>query len=201
MKQRTVERWPTTSHQLLEALRDRQNSEAWERFAGQYSAIVRRFSCRRGLQYADAEDIAQKVLIEVSRQIDKFEYHSERGRFRSWLATIAVRAIWRVQRRQAAGRELSLEELDELQHPGDEAWMPEFNTAVLEVGLERIRGEFSADEWEAFQRNWLLGEPASAIAAAMGKKLGWVYQTKYRALDRLKQQIGILSADFPDGST
>lgn len=197
MEQRTAERWPTTSRDLLLALRDRSNSAAWERFASQYSEIVRRFCQRQGLQHADAEDIAQKVLISVSRQIDGFDYQPERGRFRSWLATIAVRAIWRLRQRRAAACEFSLGELDELQHPADDGWMIDFNTAVLEVGLERIRLEFSTAEWEAFERNWRCGESARDVAAALGQPISWVYQTKYRALERLKQEAGALSEDLP----
>ncbi len=197
MEQRTAERWPTTSRELLNALRDRRNSAAWERFAAQYSEIVRKFCHRRKLQYADAEDIAQKVLIDVSRQIDGFEYQPERGRFRSWLATIAIRAIWRLRQRKAGACELSLEELDELQHPADDGWLIDFNTAVLEVGLERIRLEFSTTEWQVFERNWRRGEAARDVAAAFGQPVGWVYQTKFRALERLKQEVGILSEDLP----
>lgn len=200
MEQRATERWPTTSRELLLALRDRSNSAAWERFASQYSEIVRKFCQRRGLQHADAEDIAQKVLIDVSRQIDGFEYQPERGRFRSWLATIAVRAIWRLRQRKAETHERPLGELDELQHPADDGWMIDFNTAVLEVGLERIRLEFSTAEWEAFERNWRRGESAGDVAAALGQPISWVYQTKYRALERLKQEAGALSDDLPGSS-
>lgn len=189
--------WPTTPERLLPDLGTRNNAAAWERFEKYYGAVLRGFCRRRGLQHADAEDITQRVLIDVCRQIAAFEYRPERGRFRAWLATIANRAIWRFRRRERGKiAVVGLGELPEVEEPEDRRWTGDFNTAVLDVSLERIRGEFTEEEWLAFESVWRHDQPSAEVAARLGRDVGWIYQTKFKVLQRLKREIGTFFSDF-----
>ncbi|QDT08614.1 RNA polymerase sigma factor [Planctomycetes bacterium K23_9] len=58
----------------------------------------------RGMQSADADDLAQQVLIAISGAIDRFEPDADRAKFRTWLATIVRRAIINVLPQQRADR-------------------------------------------------------------------------------------------------
>lgn len=187
--------FPTTVTPLLNALCNRQDAAAWLQFSSRYADVLVRFCRRRGLQQADAEDISQQVLFAVSRQIPGFQQQSDRGLFRSWLATIAIRAIWKHKRQ--SGRKSGTSQLkdDDLPEPTCRSWLADFNAAVLETGMERICPEFSTEEWTAFQRVWLADEPCLTVAAEIGKPASWVYRTKYRILDRLKREIGMLADD------
>lgn len=187
--------FPTTVAPLLLALRDRQDSAAWRQFASRYAEVLVCFCRRRGLQRADAEDISQQVLFAVSRQIPTFQQCSDRGMFRSWLATIAIRAIWKHKRQLNQKPGTSLEACAELAEPSCRSWLTDFNAAILETGMERIRPEFSPEEWTAFGRVWLADEPCLAVSADIGKPSSWVYRTKYRVLDRLRREIAILTDD------
>ena len=58
-----------------------------------YGPLIYRQGRRRGLQDADAADMTQEVLFQVSRSIQTFEYRPEQGRFRDWLGTVTENKI------------------------------------------------------------------------------------------------------------
>lgn len=180
---------------LLKALCNRQDFAAWSLFSVRYAEVLIRFCQRRGLQRADAEDISQQVLFAVSRQIPSFRQQPDRGLFRSWLATIAIRAIWKQRRKTGRGFEGSLQDCEELAEPNSQSWLADFNAAVLDASLDRIRPEFTPEEWTAFRRVWQSEEPCVMVAADIDKPASWVYRTKYRILDRLRREIAILADD------
>ena len=80
---------PTTRLSLLMRLRDAHDRLAWEQFVGLYAPLVYGFARRKGLQDADAADIAQDVLTSVAQQMRQWEFDPLRGSFRGWLFTIA----------------------------------------------------------------------------------------------------------------
>ena len=55
--------------------------------------VVYRLALRKGLQHADAEDLAQQVLTAVSKAIDRWQTDPTRAKFRTWLHRIAQNAI------------------------------------------------------------------------------------------------------------
>ena len=84
---------PETSVTLIGRVCDPSDEEAWRRFAGLYRPIIIRMAKRRGLQESDAEDVAQRVLMGVSRAIHSFEVGPDKPPFRAWLSRIATNAI------------------------------------------------------------------------------------------------------------
>lgn len=60
---------PETRESLLIRVRDLQDRDAWDQFVQIYRPVVYRLARNRGLQDADAQDLAQKVLY-VGCQID-----------------------------------------------------------------------------------------------------------------------------------
>jgi RNA polymerase sigma-70 factor (ECF subfamily) len=89
-----------TRPSLLVRVRNASDADAWRTFVAVYAPVVYRYARRQGLQDADAGDLTQEVMSELSRAIRDFTYQPERGRFRSWLRTIARRKLWQFQRRR-----------------------------------------------------------------------------------------------------
>lgn len=184
--------WPTTWRDLFSAMTDGRDHASWTAFHQRYSAVLHQICRTRGLQPTDADDVVQMVFIAVSRQIDRFDVEPSRARFRFWLMKVLNRSIWKVKHRR---REQPLTEPDQMEHP-DRGSLLEFGEAVFEVAVRRVRPEFTREEWEVFERTWRRDEPHALVAEMLQRRISWVYRTKFNILQRLEQQVVLLSADI-----
>lgn len=184
-----------TRASLLARLRDIRDAESWETFVQVYAPMVYGYARRRGLQDADAADVAQDVLTEVARCIRGFEYRPEQGRFRDWLGTVTRRRLARFFARQA-GRPDGLS-ADPPDIGADAGWDEAFNARLLEAALERAKPHFEPATWQAFRRTWLDNVAASQAAAELGLPVETVYVARSRVLKRLRDEVTQLAEDVP----
>ena len=92
--------FPTTRVSLLVRLRDTADQAAWEEFVSIYQPVIFRFARQRGLQQADAHDLAQEVLSAVAQRIPDWQPDQDRARFRTWLSRIASNQTVTMYRRR-----------------------------------------------------------------------------------------------------
>src|SRR5438093_8953757 len=85
--------FPETRDSLLVQVRSPEDRDAWDQFAGMYRPVIYRLARHRGLQDADAQDLAQQVLMAVASAIGSFEKSSETVRLRHWLRRVVRNAI------------------------------------------------------------------------------------------------------------
>jgi RNA polymerase sigma factor (sigma-70 family) len=188
-----------TSASLLLRIRDPRDDDAWSTFVAVYSPLVRRYCVRKGLQASDAADVMQNVMNRVTKSIKTFEYDPSRGRFRSWLGTLAAREI-ATQLNHYARKPDSLADVDETASI-DPVWNDEFTDHVLAVAMDRIRGEFENTTWLTFEASWLRQESPTDVAARLGVAVHTVYVNKSRILKRLEAEIRLLADDMPNTAT
>src|SRR6266487_6823085 len=131
---------PHTRPSLLVRIRDAADREAWRQFVELYAPLVYRFARRRGLQDADAADLAQDVLHAVARSSGRLEYDPRRGTFRGWLFTVARNKLHtflkRQQRLRRRTEDVAVERLPEGPAAGgpDEAalWEQEYQQRLFD---------------------------------------------------------------------
>jgi len=194
--------WPTTRITLLHRVSDQHDEESWNCFVQTYDPLIVRYCRRRGLQEADARDVAQDVLLQVSKGIGDFRYDAERGRFRNWLGTVTHRAMLKHQAKlrrpaRAAGESegVELSSLQECQQPLDEVWVESFNAHVYREAVRRLRLHFSEEMWCAFEATFTEDRPPEEVADELQRSVGWVYQAKSQIVRRLKSEIVHLAED------
>jgi RNA polymerase sigma-70 factor (ECF subfamily) len=187
---------PETRASLLVRLHDRADQDAWHEFTEIYRPVIFRLACRRGLQHADAEDLAQQVLLAVARAIDRWQPDPARARFRTWLHTIAQRLIINALSRGPPDRgtgDSGMLDLLEQQPAADgaasELLRSEYQREVFRRAARQIRGEFQADTWRAFWETAVEGRSADEVAAALGKSCGAIYAARSRVMRRLKDKV------------
>ncbi len=194
----------STHASLLIRLRDLHDAGAWQLFVSTYGPLIYRYCRRQGLQEADTADVTQEVLGQVSRSIATFDYQPERGRFRDWLGTVVHGKLVRHHQNRARRKMESIDSdglepaKETVAAPGnDSEWIDEFNTHLLQVALERIRGEFDPKNWRAFEMVWIENKAAAEAVAELGMTPSAIYVTKWRVLKRLREEILMLADDVP----
>jgi RNA polymerase sigma-70 factor (ECF subfamily) len=68
---------PETRASLLLRIRDPLDRDAWEEFSALYRPVVMEMARGRGMQNADAEDLAQHVLVAISGAIERCDVAAE----------------------------------------------------------------------------------------------------------------------------
>ena len=150
--------YPLTRASLLVQLKSDDDQEAWQQFVTIYRPIIYRMACKRGLQDADAQDLAQQVLLSISQSIGRWEKANESVRFRHWLRRVAKNSILNALTRKPWDKPIGGTEIRETfeNKPEDEQRL------ALEIELEHrkelffaatriLKKEVSADAWAVFQ--------------------------------------------------
>lgn len=200
--------FPETRPSLVARVRDPDDQEAWREFVAAYAPAVYRLARRRGLQHADAEDLTQRVLMAVGRAVGGWRPDPARGRFRSWLATIARNAAANALARRRPDAGVGGTDLLDLlaeqpadDEPSRQLVLLEFRRGLFRFAADRVREEFRGGTWEAFRLTAIEGLSAEEAAAELGTTAGAVYTARSRVIRRLREEVGRHDEEFTPGGT
>jgi RNA polymerase sigma factor (sigma-70 family) len=191
-----VAEYPETRASLLVRLRDCADQEAWAEFVEIYRPVIYRLACRKGLQHADADDLAQQVLVAVASAVHRWEPDETRGRFRTWLQRIAQNLIINALTRRGPDRASGDEGVHDLlsqraapEGPDSELLRAEYRRELFNWAARQIRAEFQPATWQAFWQTAIEGRAVHEVAHLLGKKPGAIYAARGRVMRRLKVKI------------
>lgn len=186
---------PETRNSLLIRLANPADHEAWYEFTEIYRPIVYRRARLQGLQDADAQDLAQRVLISVCGAISEWEQNPKRAKFRTWLHTVARNALidhLRAVRPYAAvGGTTALEQLHQQSDETTEGEEIDHETQreLFRWAALKIRPEFTEDTWLAFWRTTVENQEVPTVAAQLKKSVGAIYIARSRVMQRLRDKV------------
>jgi RNA polymerase sigma-70 factor (ECF subfamily) len=198
---------PETRDSLMLRLRDPQDQQAWTQFVSIYEPLILNSFRKRGLQDADARDVAQQVVVAVMQAVNTWQPDGREASFRRWLFAIARKLALRfVQRatpergpsRRGVGGSDMLEILNQVPDPDPgtiQAFDEDYRDAVFQWAAEKIRCEFREPVWRAFWRTCVLHEPIADVAEELGMTTGHVYVCRSRIIARLRQTIEEFEAE------
>ncbi|MEX2172874.1 MAG: RNA polymerase sigma factor [Pirellulaceae bacterium] len=185
---------PETRDSLLVQLREADNAAAWEQFCAVYRPAMYRLARRRGLQDAEADDLAQQVMVNVSRAIGGWQKDAEQGTFRGWLLRIARNAILNALTRgrpdAARGGSGVVESLAKCPAVEDAESLidDEHRRAVFRWAAAEVKPEFQEATWLAFWLTTIEERSVERAAAELGKSVGSVYAARSRVMRRLREK-------------
>jgi len=183
----------TTTHgTLLARIADPSDAQAWGEFCRQYEEMIRAFARRQGVVGANADDIVQDVLLSLTKAMPGFEYSPAKGKFRSYLKTVVVRAIARRREQRAVAATLS--ELNDAKPADDDEaldaiWEEEWRQQHLRRAMRTIEAEFNTTDLSCFRAYVVDGHDAAEVAQQLGVSTGQLYTAKHRILARLRSII------------
>jgi RNA polymerase sigma-70 factor (ECF subfamily) len=197
---------PETRPSLLIRIRNQGDAAAWSEFTEIYRPLIYRLACHRGLQHADADDLAQQVLLAVARAISRWENDPARARFRTWLHRVATNAILNALTRAPADRGSGDSALEALlvRHPAVDGPTSDFvrlehRRDVFRWAARQIRSEFHPSTWDAFWLTAVDGRGADEVARELNLSRGSVYAARSRVMRRLREKVLDWDAE-PSGS-
>jgi len=196
-----------TSPTLLGRLRlNPDDRAAWTDFVARYNPLILSWCRRSGLQEADADDVAQQVLLLLAAKLRTFAYDPAKS-FRAWLRTLTRHALsdyHESRQRGAAGtgdsrildvlnnveaREGLLAELDR-----------QFDLELLEAAAARVRLRVEPQTWDAFRLTALEGVAGDAAAQQLGLRLTAVYKAKSRVQSLIREEMDRLDGGASAGA-
>jgi RNA polymerase sigma-70 factor (ECF subfamily) len=151
---------------------------------------------KKGIQNADAEDLAQKVLISVSKAIEQREHDHQRAKFRTWLHRVVHNAILNALSRgkpdRGSGDSAHLAMLQ--QHasqdgPDSDLLRLEYRREVFRWASRRVRPEFHEETWNAFWLTAVEGRDCDEVAKQLGKNVGAIYAARSRIMRRIQNEV------------
>ena len=185
-----------TRESLLLRLKDERNEDAWREFHSIYGRLIFGYSLHFDISYAEAEDVVQEVCIKVFRQIIRFDYSPERGRFRGWLKTMTrntvIDYLRRKQTRLKASREFRRDMEQKLKDEAaadDEIWRKEWEKALYETAMERVRERVGEETFRIFKRYVLDRDSAQDVANETSLDANATYAVKHRVLKYLRNEV------------
>jgi RNA polymerase sigma-70 factor, ECF subfamily len=189
---------PETRLSLIRRLQSGNDADAWTEFSDIYRLVIVKLASSRGLQSADAEDLAQKVLLSVSKHIVGWKPDPKRGRFRTWLQTIVrnatLNALSRIPQDAAPGGTTAMRSLSDLPQNEADVFDVEWKREALNWAAAQVRSEFEPATWDAFWLTAVEGQSPKSASAKTGKSLGAVYIARTRIMKRIRTKVDELLA-------
>jgi len=181
---------PETRESLILRLPSASDADAWQEFIALYEPLIIRFARRRGLQDADAREIAQNVFISVAKAVDRWQPDRERGKFRAWLFRIARNQLinWVAKHSRGRGSGWTHEQngAEPIDSSQQEALELDYRREIFRLAAAHVRESFSENSWDAFWRTSVLGESIDSVAASLGISQGAIYIARSRITARIK---------------
>ena len=193
--------FPETRESLIIQVRDPENRVAWEQFVAIYRPVIVRAAVARGMQAADAQDLAQQVLLAVASAIGDWERRDQSTRFRHWLRRVTrnaiVNAFSRGPKDRAAGGSSIHELLAQHRQPAPETeslidW--EYRRELYLQAASIVQRDVQPETWRAFELTVIDGVSNQAAAKELGKSLGTIYTARCRIMQRLRNVIAEMEA-------
>jgi len=190
---------PPTRASLLVRLKAPRDERAWIEFVEIYEPLIHCLARAKGVQEADADDLAQDVFRTVADAIERWDPDPARGSFRAWLSRIARNLIINflaARRRQTAsfgtgGTEMI--ELLEAQPAGDAdsslLFDIEYRRQIFAKAAQCARMHFQETTWLAFWHTAVEGRDLAEVSAELGLTPGALYVARSRVMARIRQEI------------
>ena len=193
-----------TRSSIISALRDTAAQAAWGRFFDTYAGFIYGIARHEGLSEADADEIVQIVMVELTRGGAATRYDKARGPFRGWLSRLVK---WRVQshkRHEArlaqahreAGDKVASRLDEESEADKGDAFDAEWRATVFSAALERLRAETNPVHFQAYFASAIEGLDAHAVQRLCGISADNLYQIRRRIARRLRALVEETARDL-----
>ncbi len=148
-----------------------------------------------GLDFADAEEATQEVLLQLLRVLSQWSAVGPKATFRGWLYRVARNVIIKYKRQLggiswANGGEIPSDVVDQttFAERQSEKFDRQFRQQIFVTITTRIQPLFSDRNWQAFWRTYVEAHDITTTASALNMRIGEVYVARSRILKRFREE-------------
>ncbi len=190
-----------TRQTLLERLKKLKDNHSWEDFVLYYKGYIFAVIHGMGLNNLDAEDLSQKVLLKLWKNLPEYEYRPGNCKFRTWLCTVIRSEVYSWYRSQQSQKK-KLENF-QINLTDEEGCLPEIEKIAQQEWKEHI-GKLAWDNVKkAFSQNvidaflmYSEGKSTKEIAEVLQMEENTVNVYKKRVREKLCKEINLLDDDL-----
>jgi RNA polymerase sigma-70 factor (ECF subfamily) len=182
----TKEKSPAELAQLIEAVANNQDRDAFVALFDHFAPRIKGFLMRANTPPAGAEELAQEALLIVWRKAAQFD--RSRAGASAWIFTIARNLRIDVARREQRNKLLDLESDEEREQP-----LPPDTLMIEGEREQRVHAalaQLSDDQMRVVWLSFFDGKPHADIAAELELPLGTVKSRIRLAMNRLRELLG-----------
>ena len=182
---------------------EKRDEHCWEDFVESYknyiSSIIYFFKLNPSIQ----EDLLQEALLQIYKDLPKFEYRPEQCKFRTWLSLVTRNVIKTYLKSKANKNNSKNIEFDEDLHALDKITEPEIDKIserewkvfIMEKALKNLKERTSAKIMTALDASFN-GKNDQDIADQLNTTPASVRVYRQRGLNALKKEIHRLNLEL-----
>ena len=186
---------PQTRFSLIEKIKDPRDAEAWSEFVAIYYPLLFGICRKKGLQYADATDIAQEVLSRVAGAVGSYKHDQPGATFRGWLYRITRNLtvdFFRRKGKDPLAKAAVHEDLGKIQEPSQEE-SQEFHSAfrkhLFTVVAKVVQQQVHPQTWAAFWQTEIEQVDVTRTSQQLSMTRGAVYVARSRVIAKLRKEV------------
>ncbi len=173
-----------TNPDLIAALENGDDHEAWREFESWYAPIIRSFCISRGMCQSDTDDVAQEVFLRISQSRIATQYDPSLGRFRSYLFQVTRSVVSSNTRRRVPAKSLESQEALSSIVKWNKAWNEDSARRAI-IHVERTSSSHSKQILSLSIR----GASPAVIVETLGVSIHSVYKTRQRLRTSIEEFI------------
>ncbi|WDE97577.1 sigma-70 family RNA polymerase sigma factor [Lentisphaera profundi] len=186
-----------TRQSLLMRACDGDDLKAWEEFLEFYRNFIYFLLRKMNINVNDIDDLYQRITMHLWKSLPK--YDNSKGKFRSWLSTVARNEVLNYFRSNKNKKlEFTAEEPIIIDEPHiDEIIEKEWENFILQTALKNLESVFSGQAIEVFKLS-LEGNSHHQISEKTEIKIDSVKVLKSRVKSRCVEEIKRLIHEYSD---
>ena len=164
--------------------------------------MILRLARQKGMQDADADDVAQQILVSVAKAVEQREHDPKRAKFRTWLNRVAQNAIINALSRGKPDRgsgdselRAALNQHEKASGPGSDLLRLEYRREISRWAARQVRQEFQPATWDAFWLTAIEDQSIDEVAEKLDKNRGSIYAARSRVIRRIQEKV----AEYEEG--
>lgn len=175
----------STKRALLEQVKV-DDPQSWSDFVATYRPLISQTVIQRGVPPADVPDVIQDVFTRLVREMRRFSYSRDRGRFRSWLRRVTMNSVFDWYRKQSKQSSSTIQNMGDVSAKS-EGMTDDRQREKMQAAIQLVQPETRPLTWACFEQHLVQGRKAEEVARELGVTTNAVYINSSRVLNRVRE--------------